>query len=139
MSETIKAKTTQRLSRRRRLSCHLRVWLSSLRDTIVPLLLLLEVLADASYPSILIPKPLCAPIVEKTKRCTTWNYSLSSSSSHTHLKGSCPPSLRPLVRALVAPQGAPLMRCSSYEAFADSVVLDADSPICRVLLREHDT
>jgi hypothetical protein len=29
-------------------------------------------------------------------------------------------------------------RCPSYEAFADSVVLDADSPICRVLLREHD-
>jgi hypothetical protein len=33
-------------------------------------------------------------------------------------------------------------RCPSYEAFdeafADSVVLDADSPICRVLIREHD-
>jgi hypothetical protein len=29
-------------------------------------------------------------------------------------------------------------RCPSYEAFADSVVLDADSPICRVLMREHD-
>jgi len=29
-------------------------------------------------------------------------------------------------------------RCPSYEAFADSVVLDADSPIYRVLMRKHD-
>src|SRR5215211_334720 len=66
MSETIKANTSQRLSRRR-LSCPLRVSLSALRGTIVPLLLLLllVVLADASYPSVLPPKPLFVPIVEK--------------------------------------------------------------------------
>src|SRR5215210_2773676 len=69
MSETIKAKTSQRLSSRRRLSCPLRVSLSSLRGTIVPLLLvLLAVLADASYPSILSPKPLFVPSVEKNKK-----------------------------------------------------------------------
>ena len=56
MSETIKAKTSQRL--RRRLGCHLRVSLTSRRNTIVPLLsllllLLLKILADASYPSLL--------------------------------------------------------------------------------------
>src|SRR5215203_3132851 len=70
MSETIKAKTTQRLSSRRRVSCPLiQVSLSSLRGTIVPLLLvLLAVLADASYPSVLPPKPLCVPIVEKKQK-----------------------------------------------------------------------
>src|SRR5215210_7159498 len=57
MSETIKAKTSQRL--RRRLGCHLRVSLASRRNTIVPLLSLLllpKILADASYPSLLRPK-----------------------------------------------------------------------------------
>src|SRR5215212_4410774 len=70
MSETIKAKTSQRLSSRRRVSCPLiQVSLSSLRGTIVPLLLvLLAVLADASYPSVLPPKPLFVPIVEKNKK-----------------------------------------------------------------------
>ena len=49
ISETIKAKASQRL--RRRLSCHLRVSLSPLRNTIVPLLqLLLDVSVDVSYP-----------------------------------------------------------------------------------------
>jgi hypothetical protein len=113
MSETIKAKTTQRLSNRRRVSCSLRVSLSSLRDTIVPLLLLLlAILADASYPSILPPKPLCVPIFEKkTKKCTPWNYGLSSPSSHSHLKGSWHPERTPSrPGALIAPQGAPLMR-----------------------------
>src|SRR5215212_6955991 len=112
MSETIKAKTNQRLSSSRRLSCPLRVSLSSLRDTIAPLLLLLlAVLPDPSYPSILPPKPLCVPIVEKkTKRGTPWNYGLSSSSSHTHLRAHGTPSVRPLIGALVTPQAAPPMR-----------------------------
>ena len=49
ISETIKAKASQRL--RRRLSCHLRVSLSPLRNTIVPpLQLLLDVSVDVSYP-----------------------------------------------------------------------------------------
>src|ERR671919_33773 len=66
MSDTIKAKTIQRLSSKRRLSCPLRASLSPVRSTIFPLLiLLLAVLADASYPSVLPPKPLYAPIVEK--------------------------------------------------------------------------
>jgi hypothetical protein len=114
MSETIKAKTSQRLSSRRRVSCPLRrVSLSTLRGTIVPLLLvLLAVLADASYPSILPLKPLCVPSVEKkTKRCTPWNYGLSSSSPHSHLKDSWPSKRTPSrPGGLVAPQGAPLMR-----------------------------
>ena len=115
MSETIKAKTSQRLSSRRRVSCPLRVSLSALRGTIVPLLLvLLAVLADASYPSVLPPKPLFVPIIEKkikrgTPWNTPWNDGLYSSSSHTHLRAHDTPS-GPLVRALVAPQGAPLMR-----------------------------
>src|SRR5215211_4692318 len=69
MSETIKAKTIQRLSSRRRLSCPLRASLSPVRSAIFPLLiLLLAVLADASYPSVLPPKPLYAPIVEKKRK-----------------------------------------------------------------------
>src|SRR5919112_3283281 len=113
MSETIKAKTTQRLSNRRRVSCSLRVSLSSLRDTIVSLLLLLlAVLADASYPSVLPPKPLFVPNIEKkTKRGIPWNYGLSSSSPHSHLKGSCRTS-----------------RCPSYEAFADRSSLMQTAP-----------
>src|SRR5215212_1440876 len=113
MSETIKAKASQRLSSRRRLSCPPRVSLSALRGTIVPLLLvLLAVLADASYPSILPPKPLCVPIFEKKQKdAPPWNYGLSSSSSHSHLKGSWHPKRTPSrPGALVAPQGAPLMR-----------------------------
>src|SRR5215210_3407228 len=135
MSETIKAKTSQRLS------SPLRVSLPALRGTIVPLLLvLLAILADASYPSILPLNPLCVPIVEKkTKRWTPWNYGLSSSSSHSHLRAHGTPSVRPLAYALSSGGPCRTSRCPSYEVFADSVVLDADSPICRVLLREHDT
>src|SRR5215218_8255696 len=136
MSETIKAKTSQRLSSRRRVSCPLRrVSLSALRGNIVPLLLvLLAVLADASYPSVLPPKPLFVPSVEKkTKRCLPWNDGLYSSSSHAHLKDSWPSKRTP---SRPGPCRTP--RCPSYEAFANSVVLDADSPICRVLMREHD-
>src|SRR5215217_9089954 len=47
---------------------------------------------------------------KKTKRGTPCNYGLSSSSSHTHLRAHGTSSVRPLVRALVAPQGAPLIR-----------------------------
>jgi hypothetical protein len=67
MSETIKAKTSQRL-RRRRLGCHLRVSLTSRRNTIVPLLSLLLLptkLADASYPSLLPSKTSFIEILRK--------------------------------------------------------------------------
>ena len=112
MSETIKAKTSQRLSSRRRVSCPLRVSLSSLRGTIVPLLLvLLSVLADASYPSVIPPKHLCAyRLAKKTKKCTLWNYGLSSSSSHAHLKVSRPSKRTPSRLGPCRTQGAPLMR-----------------------------
>src|SRR5215210_1735311 len=106
MSETIKAKTSQRL--RRRLGCHLRVSLTSRRNTIVPLLsllLLLKILADASYHSVL----------------------PSEGSWH-------PPSLRPPVRVLVTSQ----TRCPSCDALTDSVVLDAESPHAPSPLRAHD-
>jgi hypothetical protein len=120
MSETIKAKTSQRLSSRRRVSCPLRVSLSSLRGTIVPLLLvLLAVLADASYPSVLPPKHLCAYRLAKKQKCTLWNYGLSSSSSHAHLKGS-----RPSKGTPSRPGPCRTPRGPSYEAFADSVVLE---------------
>src|SRR5215213_3654726 len=138
MSETIKAKTIQRLSSRRRLSCPLRASLSPVRSTIFPLLIpLLSVLADASYPSVLPPKPSlrtnCREQIKKIKS-TLRNHHPSSSSSPTRpIEGSWHPKRRP---SLPGPCRTP--RCSSYEAFADSVVLDADSPICRVLLREHD-
>ena len=140
MSETIKAKTIQRLSSRRRLSCPLRASLSPVRSTIFPLLiLLLAVLADASYPSVLPPKPLYAPIVEKKIKkieSTLRNHHPSSSSSSPTrpIEGSWHPKRRP---SLPGPCRTP--RCPSYEAFADSVVLDADSPICRVLLRDVST
>src|SRR5215212_10962742 len=97
MNETIKAKASQRLSRRRRLSCcPLRVSLSLLRGTIVPLLLvLLAVLADASYPSVLPPKHFRAHrLAKKNKKGTLWNYGLSSFSSHTHLRAHGPPRVR---------------------------------------------
>src|SRR5215213_5424486 len=113
MSETIKAKTSQRLSSRRRLSCPLRVSLSSLRDTIVPLLLLLlTVLADASYPSVLPPKPLCVPIVEKNKKRRPMELRPFFLLLTQPSKGSWHPKRTPSRpgRALVASQGAPLMR-----------------------------
>src|SRR5215216_8045698 len=114
MSETIKANTSQRLSSRRRLSCPLRVSLSALRGTIVPLLLLvlLTVLADASYPSVLPPKPLFVPIVEKKQKEASHGITaFLPPSSHSHLKGSWHPKRTPSrPGALVAPQGAPLMR-----------------------------
>src|SRR5215217_8284666 len=131
MSETIKAKTIQRLSSRRRLSCPLRASLSPVRSTIFPLLiLLLAVLADALYPSVLPPKPLYAPIVEEKKRKSTLRnhhlHHLSSSSSPTRpIEGLWSSKRRP---SLPGPYRTP--RCPSYEALADSVVLDADSPIC---------
>src|SRR5215211_6072670 len=118
MSETIKAKTSQRLSSRRRVTCPLRVSLSSLRGTIVSLLLvLLTVLADASYPSVLPPK--------------LFSYQLSKKNCRKKNKKRHPMELRPFFlllthpskglwhpkgtpsrpgRALVASQGAPLMR-----------------------------
>src|SRR5829696_1915567 len=120
MSETIKAKTSQRLSSRRRVSCPLRVSLSLLRGTIVPLLLvLLAILADASYPSVLPPKHFCAHrLAKKNKKDTLWNYGLSSSSSHTHLKGSCPSKRTP---SRPGPCRTP--RCPSFEALADNSVV----------------
>src|SRR5919112_2620198 len=104
MSETIKAKTSQRLSSRRRLSCPLRVSLSALRGTIVPLLLLLMVvLADASYPSVLPPKPLFVPIVEKNnKEAPHGITAFLPPPPHPSSKGSWHPK--------VLLQGAPLMR-----------------------------
>src|SRR5215203_3535183 len=114
MSETIKAKTIQRLSSRRRLSCPLRASLSPVRSTIFLLLiLLLAVLADASYPSVLPPKPLTHQLSRKNKKIknTLRNHHPSSSSSPTRpIEAHSPPSVGPLFRALVAPQGAPLMR-----------------------------
>src|SRR5215211_3875601 len=112
MSETIKAKTNQRLSSSRRLSCPLRVSLSSLRDTIVPLLLLLlAVLADASYPSVLPPKPLCVPIVEKNKKRHPMELQPFFLLLTHPSKGSWHPKRTPSrPGALVAPQGAPLIR-----------------------------
>src|SRR5215211_4692321 len=60
---------------------------------------------------------------------------LSSSSSPTRpIEGLWSSKRRP---SLPGPYRTP--RCPSYEALADSVVLDADSPICRVLLRESTT
>src|SRR5215208_6977045 len=113
MNETIKAKTSQRLSSSRKLSCcPLRVSLSSLRGTIVPLLLvLLAVLANASYPLVLPPNPLCAPLVKNKKRhpmeLRPFFLLLTQPS-----KGSWHPKRTPSRpgRALVASQGAPLMR-----------------------------
>src|SRR5215216_5701527 len=116
MSETIKAKTIQRLSSRRRLSCPLRASLSPVRSTIFPLLiLLLAVLADALYPSVLPPKPLYAPIVEKKIKkalygITTFTTFLPPPRPPVRSRAHGPPSLGPLFRALIAPQGAPLMR-----------------------------
>src|SRR5215210_7186112 len=103
MSETIKAKTSQRPSSRRRVSCPLRVSLSALLVTIVPLLLvLLAVLADASYPSILPPKPLCVPIVEKKqKEASHGIMAFLPPPPHPSSKGSWHPKVL---------QGAPLMR-----------------------------
>src|SRR5919112_304551 len=104
MSETIKAKTNQRLSSSRRVSCPLRgVSLSALRGTIVPLLLvLLAVLADASYPSILSPKPLCVPIVEKNKKEAPHGITaFLPPPPHPSSKGSWHPKVL---------QGTPLMR-----------------------------
>src|SRR5919112_852259 len=114
MNETTKAKTSQRPSSSRRLSCcHLRVSLSSLRGTIVSLLLvLLAVLADASYPSVLSPKHIWAyRLAKKTKKGTLWNYGLSSSSSHAYLKDSWPSKRTP---SRPGPCRTP--RCPSYEA-----------------------
>src|SRR5215208_5764861 len=56
------------------------------------------------------PNPFAYQLSKKTKRGISWNYGLSSSSSHTHLRAHGTSSVRPLVRALVAPQDAPLMR-----------------------------
>jgi hypothetical protein len=135
MSETIKAKTSQRL--RRRSDCPLRVSLSALRNTIVPLLLLLVVIAGASYPSLLPLKPLYAPIVEILSKKNKKRYSMELQSFFLlleHLsKGSWPPNVRPLVRALVAPQGAPLMRL-----LRTALSLMPRASICRVLICEHD-
>src|SRR5919112_2910604 len=115
MSETIKAKTIQRLSSKRRLSCPLRASLSPVRSTIFPLLiLLLAVLADASYPSVLPPKPLYAPIVEKKiKKKALYGITtllLPPPRPPVRSRAHGTPSVGPLFRALVAPQGAPLMR-----------------------------
>src|SRR5918998_1529397 len=93
MSETIKAKTSQRL-RRKRLGCHLRVSLTSRRNTIVPLLsllLLLKILADASYPSLLPSKTSFIGIsrkkikkgIQRYPTCTLRSHG-PSSSSYTH-------------------------------------------------------
>src|SRR5215203_5080231 len=106
MSETIKAKTSQRL-RRRRLDCHLRVSLTSLRNTIVPLLsLLLEVLADASYP-LLLPLNLFTHYLwrnlrKKHKKTRLRNHG-PSSSSYTHPRVMAPTKPTPPVRVLVTP------------------------------------
>src|SRR5215213_2948345 len=55
--------------------------------------------------------PFAYRLSKKIKRGTPWNYGLSSSSSHSHLKGSWHPERTPSrPGALVAPQGAPLIR-----------------------------
>src|ERR687897_1327301 len=128
MSETIKAKTSQRL-RRKRLGCHLRVSLTSRRNTIVPLLSLLllpRILADASYPSLLPLNLFYRNFEKKNKKrhpkapyghpTEPWPFLLLVHSS----EGSWhPPSLRPPARVLVTSQ----TRCP----FCDALLRTASS------------
>ena len=141
MSETIKAKTSQRL-RRKRLGCHLRVSLTSRRNTIVPLLsllLLLKILADASYPSLLPSKTSFIGISRKKIKkgiqrhpkvpyvhpTEPWPFLLlvhpSEGSWH-------PPSLRPPARVLVTSQ----TRCP----FCDALLRTASSSTPRAHMRQ---